>query len=155
MSIYFAKHTTYHTSLCSHYFCMSLSGVASMCGCSARAIKCVNFRMGTRLLSAKSSWIWICASVFSRKIVNWIDYDMELSFKCFHVRVNSIYIGQLDVLIVVYFRDNIIVITFNVIFIFRFNERKKSNNILISIISIKCVCVCVVCDACYGKHKYT
>lgn len=45
------------------------------------------------------------------KIVNWIDYDVELSFKCFHTLVDGIfYIGQLDVVIVVYFLDNIIVI---------------------------------------------
>lgn len=36
------------------------------------------------------------------EIVNWIDYDVELSFKCFHTLVGSIfYIGQLDVVIVV------------------------------------------------------
>lgn len=36
------------------------------------------------------------------KIVNWIDYDVELSFKCFHTLVDGIfYIGQLDVVIVV------------------------------------------------------
>lgn len=45
----------------------------------------------------------VCVCVFSvLKIVNWIDYDVELSFKCFHTLVDGIfYIGQLDVVIVV------------------------------------------------------
>lgn len=43
----------------------------------------------------------VCDCILVMKLVNWIDYDVELSFKCFHTLVDSIfYIGQLDVVII-------------------------------------------------------
>lgn len=60
----------------------------------------------------------VCGCILVLKIVNWIDYDVELSFKCFHTLVDSIfYIGQLNVVIVaVYclYRMNVFALLFGI-----------------------------------------